>query len=53
MPLYDFKCPECGATVEKLQRFEDSAPLCHSCRDSLMERMPSAGTAWKFGGKHE
>ena len=34
MPLFGYKYPECGATVEKLQKFEDRPPLCHSCGDA-------------------
>ena len=28
MPIYEFKCPECGDQQEKLQKFDDPAPPC-------------------------
>ena len=51
MPLFGYKYPECGATVEKLQKFEDRPPLCHSCGDAQMERQVSQTGPWKFGGE--
>lgn len=35
-PLYDYKCPECGATREKLEPYSAKPPLCHSCRKTAM-----------------
>lgn len=52
-PLFEYRCPECASTLEKLEPFNSTPPLCPSCQEAVMERMPSAGTAWKFGGKHE
>lgn len=28
MPLYEYKCPECGDVVEHLQGYDDPAPNC-------------------------
>lgn len=45
MPLYDFKCPECGALREVLVLRFDVPVTCHmhgEGRSVTMERMPSA-----------
>lgn len=52
MPLYEYRCQKCGATVEKIQKFSD-APLvkCEQCGGRL-ERVLSApaiqfkGSGW-------
>jgi putative FmdB family regulatory protein len=31
MPVYDFKCPKCGLTIEKMQSFYAKAPKCPDC----------------------
>ena len=28
MPLYEFKCPKCETTQEKIQKYEDDPPKC-------------------------
>lgn len=28
MPIYNFKCPDCGVEVERIQDFEDHPPSC-------------------------
>ena len=28
MPMYEYRCPKCGHTVEKLQGFDAEAPTC-------------------------
>jgi len=53
MPLYDYRCPECGATREDaLEPLNAIKPICHSCGESEMERMPSR-TTWHFKGEGE
>ncbi len=52
MPLYEYRCQKCGATIEKIQKFSD-APLvkCKKCGGRL-ERVLSApaiqfkGSGW-------
>jgi putative FmdB family regulatory protein len=52
LPLYEYRCRKCGATVEKIQKFSD-APLvkCEKCGGRL-ERVLSApaiqfkGSGW-------
>jgi putative FmdB family regulatory protein len=52
LPLYEYRCQKCGATIEKIQKFSD-APLvkCKKCGGRL-ERVLSApaiqfkGSGW-------
>jgi putative FmdB family regulatory protein len=52
VPLYEYRCQECGKTIEKIQKFSD-APLakCEKCGGRL-ERLLSApaiqfkGSGW-------
>ena len=47
-PLYEYRCPECGATRENLEPYEAPKPLCHSCGEAQMERRVSQTGPWKF-----
>ena len=50
MPLFDYKCPECGATREdELEPYDAIRPLCHNCGVCEMERQVSQTGPWKFG----
>lgn len=31
MPIYEYRCPECGAEFEKMQKVDDPAPECPEC----------------------
>jgi putative FmdB family regulatory protein len=31
VPIYEYRCPACGAVVEILQRMDAPAPLCVEC----------------------
>ena len=42
MPIYDFKCQECGRISEVLLRTADKAVKCPSCGSENMERLVSA-----------
>jgi putative FmdB family regulatory protein len=43
MPLYDFKCRECGHEFEALVRPVDTdSPACPSCRSRDLEKLLSA-----------
>lgn len=47
-PLYEYVCPECGATREHLEPYDAPPPLCHSCGEAQMERQISQTGPWKF-----
>ena len=42
MPLYDYKCADCGKTTEVLASGSDAPPVCGACGGSRMERLLSA-----------
>ena len=50
-PLFDYVCPECGATQERLEHYSAKPPLCHDCGEAEMERQVSQTGPWKFGEK--
>lgn len=53
MPIYEYKCQQCGEQIEKLQKISD-APLktCPGCGEDSLKKMVSAaafklkGTGW-------
>ncbi len=61
MPLYEYRCQDCGETIETIQKFSDS-PLskCEDC-GGVLERLLSAsaiqfkGSGWYVTdyGKHK
>lgn len=50
-PIYEYRCPECKATQERLEPFDSPRPICVHCQGSEMERMPPTGTTWHFKGE--
>lgn len=51
MPLYEYRCPDCGETFEKIVRMgSDDAPRCPSCGAANAKRLVSA-PARIAGGK--
>jgi putative FmdB family regulatory protein len=55
MPIYEYRCQECGHELEKLQRMSDD-PLtdCPSCGQSQLKRLVSAAAfRLKGGGWYE
>ncbi len=44
MPIYEYRCRECGEKFEKLVRSMNSAPetKCPKCGGQKVERLPSA-----------
>lgn len=44
MPIYEYACQQCGATVEKIQKMSD-APLvdCPECGQASLKKQISAG----------
>jgi putative FmdB family regulatory protein len=64
MPIYDFKCKECGHETEKLMKHSDSNPICINTNHGSMEKQwqtpafhfidgagTSMGRAWSFPGR--
>jgi len=55
MPIYEYRCSQCGHELERLQKMSD-APLtdCPSCGQATMKRLISAaGFRLKGGGWYE
>lgn len=52
MPLYVYKCSQCGGTVEKLQKFSDAAledcPICKG--QHTLSKQISTGTGFLLKG---
>lgn len=53
MPIYEYKCEQCGEQIEKLQKLSDPpAKTCQSCGKDTLKKMVSAaafklkGTGW-------
>ena len=43
MPLYEYRCPKCGKTLEMLRRMQDADRdlECPECRSAQLERQLS------------
>ena len=52
MPLYEFKCEMCGRTVERLQKYDDPAPVCVK-HDKPMKRQMGRTSFRLLGGGWE
>ncbi|NEV64165.1 FmdB family zinc ribbon protein [Thiorhodococcus minor] len=55
MPIYEYRCEECGHELEKMQKISD-APLtdCPACgKPSLKKLISAAGFRLKGGGWYE
>lgn len=57
MPIYEYRCPSCGAEVEQLQKYDAEPPACESetCRAATgeavtMERKVSRSSFELRGG---
>lgn len=48
MPIYDYRCGECGEVFEALVRSRER-PACPSCSSTALERQPSAPTVHSAG----
>ena len=43
MPLYEYRCPDCGSQFAILQAFSDeSVPSCSTCEERPMKRIISS-----------
>ena len=51
MPIYEYKCLECGTRVEKMQKISD-APLtvCENCGGKLEKQLSLSGFQFKGEG---
>jgi putative FmdB family regulatory protein len=51
MPIYEYRCADCGAHLEKMQKITD-APLtvCESCGGKLEKQISRAGFQFKGSG---
>ncbi|NPA15250.1 MAG: zinc ribbon domain-containing protein [Deferribacteres bacterium] len=36
MPIYEFRCKNCGVVVEKICRIDEEPPLCPTCRAEMV-----------------
>ena len=45
MPLYEYRCPDCGETFDKIVRFSeaDQIPVCPKCGEMNTQKLISAG----------
>ncbi len=41
MPIYEYRCQDCGKRVEMLLRSGDESPRCPSCGSALLEKLIS------------
>ncbi|NJM52209.1 MAG: zinc ribbon domain-containing protein, partial [Blastocatellia bacterium] len=51
MPIYEYKCLDCGASLEKMQKVSD-APLtvCEKCGGKLEKQWSLSGFQFKGAG---
>lgn len=51
MPIYEYKCLECGSSIEKMQKLAD-APLtvCEKCGGKLEKQVSLSGFQFKGAG---
>ena len=50
MPLYVFKCEDCGKKTEVLQAFGDPKPNCEKCLTEMKKQMSLTSFTLKGGG---
>lgn len=51
MPTYEYRCTECGADLEVVQRFTDpSLTTCEACGGSLRKVFSAVGVVFKGSG---
>jgi len=55
MPIYEYRCAECGHDMEKLQKISDAALTdCPACgKPALQKLVSAAGFRLKGGGWYE
>lgn len=50
MPLYEYHCAECDATVEVLVRNTSETPVCPNCNSPRLEKQLSVAAAPAIAG---
>lgn len=51
MPIYEYKCSDCGTRVEKMQKISDSPlTVCETCGGKLEKQMSLSGFQFKGAG---
>ena len=60
MPLYEFRCADCGQIFDRLQPFDAESPACTACGSDEVNRLisligglvgsGSSGSTKSFGG---
>jgi len=51
MPIYEYRCPSCGADFEKMQKISDGAPPCPACGHAeVVKRVSASAFVLKGGG---
>lgn len=51
MPIYEYKCSECGAHVEKMQKVSDEPlTVCENCGGKLEKQWSLSGFQFKGAG---
>lgn len=51
MPIYEYKCTDCGAHVEKMQKVSDEPlKICEACGGNLKKQISRAGFQFKGEG---
>ncbi len=55
MPIYEYRCDNCGHELEAMQKLsEDPLKTCPNCnKDRLIKRISAAGFRLKGGGWYE
>jgi putative FmdB family regulatory protein len=51
MPIYEYRCPSCGADFEKMQKISDGAPPCPACGHAdVVKKVSASAFVLKGGG---
>jgi putative FmdB family regulatory protein len=51
MPIYEYKCLDCGTHLEKMQKVSDAAPtVCENCGGKLEKQWSRSGFQFKGEG---
>jgi len=51
LPLYEYQCENCGATIEKIQKFSDPPlEICEKCKGRLERLISSPAIQFKGSG---
>lgn len=51
MPIYEYKCSECGAHIEKMQKVSDEPlKVCENCGGKLEKQLSLSGFQFKGEG---